>query len=89
MKKKTLQVIFLLALIVGTILIIRQQHSTPYQKNTGMIFGTVYNVAYQSSDDLQKEIEEELKKVDGEFSMFNQESTVARINRGTEPSTPQ
>ena len=34
MKKKTLQVIFLLALIVGTILIIRQQHSTPYQKNS-------------------------------------------------------
>lgn len=85
MKKKTLQVIFLLALIVGTILIIRQQHSTPYQKNSGMIFGTVYNVAYQSSDDLQKEIEEELKKVDGEFSMFNQKSTVARINKGENP----
>ena len=84
-KKRTLQALFLLALIIGTILIIRQQHSTPYQKNTGMIFGTVYNVSYQYADDLKDEIEAELKKVDAEFSMFNQQSTVAKINRGENP----
>ena len=46
------------------------------------MFGTIYNITYQSSEDLQQEIEAELQKVDGEFSMFNPESTVSRINRG-------
>lgn len=81
------QLPFLALLIVGTVLIIRQQHSTPYQHNQGFVFGTVYNITYQSSKDLQAEIEAELKKVDMEFSMFNDSSTVARINRG-EKVTP-
>lgn len=53
-----------------------------YRKNSNFVFGTIYNITYQSSEDLQQEIEAELMKVDGEFSMFNPESTVARINRG-------
>ena len=53
-----------------------------YRKNTNFVFGTIYNITYQSSEDLQQEIEAELQKVDGEFSMFNPESTVSRINRG-------
>lgn len=82
-KKRLLwQLPFLLVLIVGTVLIIRQQHNMPYQHNQGFIFGTVYNITYQSDEDLQAEIEAELLKVDGEFSMFNDTSTVARINRG-------
>jgi thiamine biosynthesis lipoprotein len=46
------------------------------------VFGTIYNITYQSSEDLQQEIEAELMKVDGEFSMFNPQSTVARLNSG-------
>ena len=79
------QVPFLALLIVGTVLIIRQQQSEPYQHNKGFVFGTIYNITYQSSADLQAEIEAELKKVDMEFSMFNDSSTVARINRGEKP----
>ena len=85
-KKQLLwQVPFLVLLIVGTVLIIRQQQSIPYQHHTGFIFGTVYNVTYQSDHDLQQEIETELKKVDAEFSMFNDTSTVSRLNRGEHP----
>ena len=84
-KKLMWQVPFLLLLVVGTVLIIRQQQSEPYQHCKGFIFGTVYNVTYQSKTDLQAEIEQELKKVDQEFSMFNNSSTVARINRGENP----
>ena len=76
------QVPFLVLLIIGTVLIIRQQQSEPYQHNKGFVFGTIYNVTYQSSEDLQAEIEAEMKKVDLEFSMYNDSSTVARINRG-------
>ena len=76
------QLPFLALLIVGTVLIIRQQHSVPYQHNKGFVFGTFYNVTYQSPKDLQADIEAELKKVDMEFSMFNDSSTVSRLNRG-------
>lgn len=62
------------------------RRSTPatdvWQRNQGFIFGTLYNITYQYDRDLQTELEAELKKVDQEFSMFNGESTVARINRG-------
>lgn len=53
-----------------------------YRQNTNFVFGTIYNITYQSDKDLQQEIEAELMKVDGEFSMFNPQSTVARINSG-------
>ena len=59
--------------------------STPYQKNAGLIFGTTYSVTYQCGEDLQEEIEAELKKVDDEFSMFNSQSIVARLNNGEQP----
>jgi thiamine biosynthesis lipoprotein len=86
-KRLMWQLPFLVLLVVGTVLIIRQQQSMPYQHNKGFVFGTIYNVTYQSPSDLQEEIEAELKKVDLEFSMFNDSSTVARINRG-EKVTP-
>ena len=84
-KRLIWQLPFLILLIVGTVLIIRQQQSTPYQKNAGLIFGTTYSVTYQCDEDLQKEIEAELKKVDAEFSMFNSQSVVARLNNGEKP----
>ncbi len=84
-KKLIWQLPFLMLLIFGTILVIRQHRNAPYQKHSGFIFGTVYNVSYQSTEDLQSEIEAELKKVDAEFSMFNETSTVSRLNRGEHP----
>ena len=69
---KWYKLLFLLLLIVGTVLIIRQQHSMPYQHDEGFIFGTVYSITYQSDDNLKTDIEAELQKVDGEFSMFNE-----------------
>ena len=87
MRKKKLwwQLPLLVLLVAGTVFTVRQQHVMPYQKNTGFVFGTVYNVTYQADSDLQTEIEAALKQVDGEFSMFNKQSTVARINRGAHP----
>ena len=85
-KKKLLwQLPLLTLLIVGTVLIIRQQRSMPYQHDKGFVFGTVYSVTYQSQQNLKAEIEAALQQVDGEFSMFNDTSTVSRINRGENP----
>lgn len=79
------QLPFLLLLIMGTAFIVWQQKKIPYQKNAGLVFGTIYNVSYQYDSDLQQEIEAELAKVDGEFSMFNEHSLVAQLNRGDQP----
>ena len=77
---KKWQLPFLAILIVGTILIIRQQHSMPYQKCSGLIFGTTYHVTYQYDEDLQTEVVAKLKEVDAALSMFNERSTISKIN---------
>jgi thiamine biosynthesis lipoprotein len=81
-KKRILQSLFLCLLIAGTIIIIREQNNKPYQHNSGFVFGTVYNVTYQSDDDLQAEIVKELDKVDASLSAFNQNSTLVKVNNG-------
>ena len=58
MKKRYLQLIFLLFLIVGTVLIIRQQQNTPYQKDNGFVFGTVYNITYQNDKNLKQTLQQ-------------------------------
>lgn len=83
MKKKKLiwQILFLLILIIGSIFVIRQQRNTPFQKDEGMVFGTIYHITYQSDINYQKEIEAELQKVDNSLSPFNKTSIISRINR--------
>ena len=75
-----LQLPFLLFLLLGTIFIIRHQRNTPFQHNTGYIFGTVYHITYQYDTDLNAEILAELNKVDASLSMFNKQSVITRVN---------
>ena len=83
MKKKKLiwQIPFLLILIIGSIFVIRQQRNTPFQKDEGMVFGTIYHITYQSDTNYQKEIEAEMQKVDHSLSPFNKTSIISRVNR--------
>ena len=80
-KKLLWQLPFLTLLIVGTVLIIRQQQSVPYQKNSDLIFGTSYHVTYQSDSDLSRGIKAELLKVDQSLSPFNEKSIITAINQ--------
>ena len=80
-KRLSLQLAFLNFLIIGTILIIKHQNNMPHQHDRGSVFGTFYSITYQCDNDLQKEIEAELKKVDQALSMFNQESIISKVNR--------
>ncbi len=70
----------LIVLLVGTVLILRNQYNMPYQQNKGMIFGTFYTITYQYDKDLQKEIEAELLKVDHALSTFNKQSDITAVN---------
>ena len=79
-KRLMLQLPFLILLIVGTVMIIYNQKNTPYQHDKGMIFGTVYHVTYQNSDNLNDQIVAELNKVDSSLSMFNKQSVITKVN---------
>ena len=83
-KKLIWQLPFLILLIVGTIVIIRQQNSIPYQNNKGMVFGTTYNITYQCDSDIHQSIKAELQKVDDALSPFNKESIITAINNNVD-----
>ena len=77
-KKKIWQGIFLLSLIVGSILILHKQPG--FRTDRGFIFGTVYQITYQSDEDLKAEIEERLHMVDNSLSPFNKHSVITAVN---------
>lgn len=80
--RKVLYGVLLVFLVLGTMYIAYEEHTTPYQKNSGKIFGTYYNITYKNNKDLGDEIVKELQKVDNSLSMFNEKSTIAAVNRG-------
>ena len=76
-----LPVLALLA-IASVIIVTRHRAPAPYQQDRGAVFGTFYNITYQSRDTLQHDIRAALQQVDASLSMFNAQSTLSRMNRG-------
>ena len=74
------QLPFLAFLVIGTVLIIRQQQKLPYVSIQGNIFGTIYHITYQSDKDLQHDIEQALAEVDQSLSPFNPQSIITKVN---------
>ena len=82
-KKTKRNLVWVLVLVLGTVWILaRHNQPMPYQKDSGLIFGTVYNITYQHATNLKKEIEAELRRFDGSLSPFNDTAVITRINRG-------
>lgn len=80
-KTRIFQIIFLVALIAGAIYIARSEKNAPYRHLSGQVFGTYYNITYQANQDLKSQILDVFSKIDGSLSMFNDKSTISRINR--------
>ena len=81
-KKAQRNFLWIALLVLGTIWILARHNRTqPYYTINGLIFGTVYNITYQYDGDLKVEIDEELKRIDGSLSPFNDTATITRINR--------
>jgi len=80
-KRLMWQLPFLVLLIVGTVLIIRQQQAIPYQKNADFIFGTTYHITYQCDSNMAAGIKAELLKVDQSLSPFNDKSVITSVNQ--------
>ncbi len=82
---KYLKILFFFFLLIGTILILRNHQTVdvaPYLKADGKIFGTQYHILYQSATPLDSAIHQALQEVDSSLSMFNPNSTLARLNSG-------
>ena len=83
-KKLMWQLPFLMLLIVGTVLIISHQQSTPYRQANDFVFGTTYKIVYQGDSDLTASIRQELMRVDYSLSPFNKESVITAVNQNRE-----
>ena len=83
-KKLIWQLPFLIFLVIGTVYIISNQKDVAFQDNKGRVFGTFYQIKYQSSKDLHAGIIEQLDKVDRSLSIFNKQSVISRINNNEE-----
>lgn len=78
--------LILLAMAVGTVLIVRHDGLT-WHTNQGQVFGTFYTITYQHSRDLQPLIEARLRDVDNSLSPFNPHSVITRLNTGESTAT--
>lgn len=81
MTKKTLFTIFLFA-VAAFFLFYDFPKDKEYQHRDGFVFGTVYSITYSNPDakDLSAPITRALDAVNNSLSMFNQESTIAKVN---------
>lgn len=81
-RKQILGCLFLIALIVGTVWILRFRGTASLRTAEGAIFGTTYRVKYEAAEPLDSVILAELRRVDGSLSVFNPQSTLSKVNRG-------
>lgn len=83
MKKKTIGgFLFFLFLVCSTIWILQFRGTQSLRTAEGAIFGTTYHIKYEASEPLDSVILAELNKVDASLSVFNQQSTISKINAG-------
>ena len=80
-KGKLLKLAILSVIVIGSVMVVSKQRNVPFQDNRGFVFGTMYQITYQSDKDYQKDIEAELKKVDNSLSLFNPKSVISKVNR--------
>lgn len=52
-----------------------------YYHNQGNVFGTYYNIRYESTKDLHQAIQQRLQEFDHSLSMFNPQSVISKVNR--------
>lgn len=78
--KKVLPILFILVVLVVAGIAVGKK-SAEYQHDSGLVFGTSYNITYQSNDNLKPEIEKVLAEVDASLSPFNEKSVITHVNR--------
>jgi len=83
-KKSRLQLLWVIPLLVATIYILYNNNNATYKVASGRVFGTIYNITYKYTRDLQPDIEEELARLDVSLNPFNENSIISKVNRNEE-----
>lgn len=78
--KKVLPIIFVVVVLAVVAIAVRKQN-VAYQHDSGFVFGTTYNITYQSNENLKSEIEKTLAEVDNSLSPFNEKSVITHVNK--------
>ena len=78
--KKVLPILFILVVLVVAGIAVGRNNAD-YQHDSGLVFGTSYNITYQSNDNLKPEIEKTLAEVDASLSPFNEKSVITHVNK--------
>lgn len=78
--KKVLPILFILVVLFVAGIAVGRKHAD-YQHDSGLVFGTSYNITYQSNDNLKPEIEKALAEVDASLSPFNEKSVITHVNK--------
>ena len=71
----------------GDSLTIQLTDSSFYRQSSGEVFGTIYHITYDCSEDLQAGIDQALKEVDESLSPFNKSSVITTINQNQSMQT--
>lgn len=83
--KILLPVVAVLIVLVAVVSFKNEKGTDSYQKDSGFVFGTSYNITYNYGENLKEEIEKVLKDVDNSLSPFNEKSTITAINNNESP----
>lgn len=79
---KSLISLILIALCILLLLFEGCKPVRDYQKKEGLVFGTIYHITYDAEQPLDSVIEAALRSVDESLSLFNDHSTLVRLNNG-------
>ena len=58
----------------------RDAEDVTFRRNSGFVFGTSYNITYQSAEDYETEIKAVMDSVDLSLSPFNKNSIISAVN---------
>lgn len=81
--KKTVAILLPIVVVVTMVLMAfcgNSDSKLTYHKNSGFIFGTSYNITYQSDKDYANAIKEVLDSIDYALSPFNKASIITAVN---------
>ena len=67
--------------VIIAVAVVMGHKDDPYQRNSGFVFGTSYNITYQCAEDHKVDIENILAEVDASLSPFNDASVITHVNR--------
>ncbi|MBN2667642.1 MAG: FAD:protein FMN transferase [Bacteroidales bacterium] len=73
--------------LVGLLFLYSSCQKKAYQYNEGFIFGTIYHIQYQNTNDIQQQIDSVLKVVDYSLSTYKPESVLSKINTNESQAT--